>query len=79
MQREHEVAFLKRSADPGDQPFLAGAGIDTAEDLVLPMQPRDSILEAANQLHPIIKLEFEFDPGSRLRLCHARFCHDRLH
>ena len=48
MQRRDEIAGLQRRADAGANGLLAGAGINPAEDFVLPREPRDTILERAD-------------------------------
>ena len=61
MQRRGEVAVVEWRADAGDDRLLAGAGVNAAEDFVLPMQARDALLERANQLHPVVELQFVLD------------------
>ena len=72
MERRHQVALQQRGADAGDDRLLAGARVDSAENFVLPVKPRDAIFKAADQLHPVIKLQFVFDAG-----CAAWGGHDR--
>ena len=60
-KRRDEVAVVQGRADAGDDRLLAGAGVNAAEDFVLPVQSRDAFLERANQLHPVVELEFLLD------------------
>ena len=68
MQRRDEIAVLQRCADSGADRFLARAGIDAAHDFVLAMEPRDALLERPDEFHPVVELEFVFDPRAGFRL-----------
>ena len=74
MQRRDEIARLQWRADSRADGLLAGAGIDPAEDFVLPREPRDAIFERADEFHPVVELQFMFDArrggffGARRRL-----------
>src|SRR5690242_19735290 len=72
MQRRDQVAVLQGSADSRDNRLLACARIHATKDFVLPMKPRDAILETANQLHPVVELELEFDASRAVGRVSAR-------
>ncbi len=67
MEGRDEIARLQRRADAGDDRLLPRARVDAAENLVLAMEPRDPLLEGADQLHPVVELEFVL--GARRGCC----------
>src|SRR5437870_93085 len=70
MEWGDEVAIPQWRTNPCDDRLLAGTRIDSPEDFVLPMQARNTILEGADQLHPEIQTQLEFDAGGRVRRHH---------
>jgi len=69
--RRHPVALFQRVRRPHRNRFLSQAGVQPADNLVLPEQPRHGLFDLAVQAHVVVKIQIllarerRFLPGLR--------------